>query len=132
MRSADPLRILQPVFNSAAPSVSFPAIPEPFPGCDCPSGSRSKCLVFSCRLSRAPRRICGSPPDGLPPFNAGAAAHAEDAGGRGQTAAGPTPAPPRVQPQHMTVGRTASGRAAAGVGRREVFSRINNHRPSYG
>lgn len=42
------------------------------------------------------------------------------------------PPHPRVQPQHMTVGRTASGRAAAGVGRREVFNRGNNHRPSYG
>lgn len=63
---------------------------------------------------RSPSDICGSPPDGLPQFNAGAAAHAEDAGGRGQTAAKPTPAPPWVQPQHMTVGRKAPGRAADG------------------
>lgn len=75
------------------------------PGGDWPSRSRWRRLVSGCRLSGAPGQVCGSPPDGLPPqLDAGAAAHAEDAGGRGQTAAEPTPAPPWVQPQRMTVG----------------------------
>lgn len=113
----DPLRILRPVFDSAAPSAN--SSPSP------PAATFSRIRIVqagaaqsaSSSAAASPEPLGGSAAlrrtDGLPPFNAGAAAHAEDAGGRGQTAAGPTPAPPpRVQRRRMTVGRGASGRAA--------------------
>lgn len=107
------MRILHSGLNSAALSANWSPShkPSPFPEKIVQVGA-AKGASSSASVSPEPfGRSAALRQTDFPQFTAGAAAHAEDAGGRGQTAAEPTPAPPWVQPQHMTVGRKARGRA---------------------